>query len=68
MVQDVNYKPPGTQHYNVRFKGGASLNRVTAREISGLRPADIEWIWIVGERRNATPEEIRKLSKSDSKR
>jgi hypothetical protein len=26
-----------------------------------IRPADIEWLWIVEEKRNATPEEIRKL-------
>jgi hypothetical protein len=26
-----------------------------------IRPHDIEWIWIVEEKRNATPEEIREL-------
>ena len=67
MLQDVNNKPPGTQDYNVRFKGGALLNRVTARETSGLRPADIEWIWIVGEKRNASLEEIRELCKRKPK-
>ncbi len=30
--------------------------RVTERAICGLRPANIDWIWIVELRRRATPE------------
>ena len=33
-----------------------------------LKPADIEWIWIVEEKRNATPEEIRKLCKRQTRK
>jgi hypothetical protein len=50
------------------YKTGALLNRVTARDICGIRPQDIEWIWIVEEKRNATPEEIRKLCKRAAKK
>ena len=34
---------------------------------SGLRPEDIEWVWIVEERRRAEPEEIRRLCEFRSK-
>jgi hypothetical protein len=52
-----------TVHYNVHFKNGRVENRVTTREIRGLRPVDVAWIWIVEFRRRATLEEIRKLCK-----
>lgn len=60
MVEDLYFQ---AVHYNLKYKTGALLNRVTARELCGIRPQDIEWIWIVEEKRNATPEEIRELCK-----
>ena len=63
MVEDLYYK---AAHYNLKYKSGALLNRVTARDICGIRPQDIEWIWIVEEKRTP-PEEIRKLCKGVSK-
>jgi hypothetical protein len=60
MVEDLYYK---AAHYNLRYKSGALLNGITARDVCGIRPQDIEWIWIVEERRSATTEEIRKLCK-----
>jgi hypothetical protein len=59
----------GTVHYNVHFKNGSSLEgRVTEPAISGLRPVDIDWIWIVELRRRATQEEILNLCKLSSER
>jgi hypothetical protein len=58
MVRDLYFQ---AEHFNVRYKSGALLNRVTAHDLSGLRPPDIEWVWIVGQKRYATPAEIRKL-------
>ena len=51
MVEDL-YK---AMHYNLKFKAGALLNRITAHDVCGIRPQDVEWIWIVEEKRNATP-------------
>jgi hypothetical protein len=50
------------------FNSVALLNRVTARDVCGIRPQDIEWIWIVEEKRNATPEEIKELCKKEKPR
>jgi hypothetical protein len=59
----------GIFHYNVHFKNGSILEgRVTEPAISGLRPADIDWIWIVELRRRATPEEVSKLCEVSSSR
>ena len=60
MVKNM-YSEPGTLHYNVHFKNGSLVNPVTGREIRGLRPVDIDWVWIVERRRRATPEEVSKL-------
>jgi hypothetical protein len=49
--------------FNVKSKSGGLLNRLTAREIYGLTPREIEWIYLVEQKRNATPEEIRELCK-----
>ena len=69
MVKTLYYEPKGTPCFNVKlFNSGALLNRVTVRDICGLNPADIEWLWIVQEMRNATPEEIRKLCKKEKPR
>jgi hypothetical protein len=65
---DGYYCPPGTCHYNIHFKGGVLRNRVTVRGFEGLPPANIEWVWIVEEKRRATPDEIRKLCKGSGKR
>ena len=62
-------KRNGTVHYNVHFKNGSSLeNRVTEHQICGLRPVDIDWVWILELRRRATPDEIQKLCKLSSDR
>jgi len=58
MVEDLYYK---AAHYNLKYKTGALLNRITAHDVC-------EWIWIVEEKRNATPEDIRKLCKKDKPR
>jgi hypothetical protein len=55
-----------TLHFNVKFKSGGMLNRLLALEIFGLRPREIEWIWLVEQQRYATSEEIRKLCKRPS--
>jgi hypothetical protein len=62
MVEDLYYK---AKHYNLRYKTGALRSRVTAHDVCGIRPQDIEWIWIVGEKRNATPGEIRKICEKE---
>lgn len=61
MTMNVYYESPGMFRYNVHFKSGRIENRLTEREICGLRPVDIEWIWIVECRRRATPDEVSKL-------
>ena len=66
-VKDMYYEP-GTLRYNVHFKNGSLENRVTEREIRGLRPVDIAWVWIVERRRRATPEEVSKLCEIRSSR
>jgi len=60
IVEDLYYK---SGHLNLKYKSGALLNRITARDVCGIRPQDIEWIWIVEEKRNATQKEIRELCK-----
>lgn len=55
-------------HYNVHFKSGALENRVTERDLCGLCPVDIEWLWIVEARRRAAPDEFRELCKLSSER
>ncbi|MGA7245589.1 MAG: hypothetical protein WBX19_20575 [Terracidiphilus sp.] len=49
MVEDLYYK---AAHYNLKYKTGALLNRITARDVCGIRPQDIEWIWIVEQNRH----------------
>jgi hypothetical protein len=65
VVADLYYK---AMHFNLKYKTGALLNRITAHDISGIRPADVEWIWIVEQNRYATAEEIRELCKRVPKR
>lgn len=65
MVENLYYN---AVHFNVKFKSGGLLNRLTAREVYGLSPREIEWIYLVEEKRNATPQEIRELCKGASKR
>lgn len=66
--QDVFYQSPGTLHYNIGMKGGGLANRVTMRGFEGLRPAEIDWVWIVEKNRRATLDEIKTLCKPGSKR
>ena len=63
LVPDIYNKSLGTQHYNVQFKTGALANRVTERAMCDIRLADIDWLWIVEQKRRANPEEIRKMCK-----
>jgi hypothetical protein len=65
--QDVFYQFPSALHFNIQFKSGALVNRVTVRSFEGLRSADIDSVWIVEEQRRATPPEIRKLCKAGKK-
>lgn len=62
--RDGYYCPPETCHYNVTFKSGGLLNRVTHRDLCGLKHQEIDWVWIVEEKRRATPDEIRNLCKA----
>jgi hypothetical protein len=52
--------------YNVHFKDGSLESRVTEREICGLRPVDIAWVWNVSERRRVAPDEIQNLCRLSS--
>jgi hypothetical protein len=56
----------GVLLYNVHFKDGSLANRVSERDICGLRPEDIAWVWNVSERRRVSPEEIQNLCKLSS--
>jgi hypothetical protein len=67
MAKDLYYRPAGTVHYNVKFKSGGLLNRIVADEVCGLTPNEIEWIYLVEAKRQATPDEIRKLCKGLAK-
>ena len=62
------YNKHDVLHYNVQFKVGGLVNRVTERDLFELHPQDITWRWMVEEKRHATPEEIRKLCKSSAKK
>ena len=61
MTQNLYYEPKGTVHFNIKFKGGALVNRAVARDLEGCRPSGIEWVWIVEAKREATADEIRQL-------
>jgi len=65
MIRDM-YNKNGVLYYNVHFKDGSLANKVTERAICGLRPVDIDWIWIVELRRRATPDEVSKLCEISS--
>ncbi|WP_348262882.1 hypothetical protein P8935_24220 [Telmatobacter sp. DSM 110680] len=67
MAHELNYTPAGILHYNVQFKTGALANPVTDRAMCAIRPADIDVVWIVERKRQATPEEIRKLCNGAAK-
>ena len=67
IVRDI-YNKRGVLLYNVHFNDGRLENRVTEREISGLRPVDIAWIWNVSERRRVSPDEVQNLCKLSSER
>ena len=62
MPRNLDQNPaPGNRHYNIHFKDGGLYNGVTIRAFEGLRPEDIEWVWIVEEGQRATLEAIRQL-------
>jgi hypothetical protein len=67
MFRDVYPDPPGTPHYTVMFKSGGVRKRVTERSLRGLRVAEVDWLWVVEQKRRATPDEIPKLCKGVSK-
>lgn len=67
MVKTLYHEPKGTVHFNVKFKSGGLLTRLTRREVYGLTPREIEWIYLIEQKRNATPEEIRELCKTGPK-
>ena len=64
-MTNLYYEPRGTVHYNVHFKNGSFTNRVTKRDLSDLRPVEIDSLYIVEEKRNATPKEIRELCRRE---
>ena len=66
--QDVFYQSPDALHYNIQCKGGGLVTRVTVRGFEGLKVGDIEWVWIVEEKRRATPDEVKKLCKPNARR
>jgi len=66
--REGNYVAPDTRHFNVCFKSGVLLNRVQRSIICCLSPKEIDWIWIVEEKRRATADEIRKLCEQSSNR
>ena len=53
--------------YNVMFKSGGVRKRVTGRSLRGLRAPEVDWLWVVEQKRRATPEELLKLCKGVSK-
>ena len=65
MVKDAYYQ---SAHYNLKYKGGALLNRITVQDLRGIRPADVAWLWVVEQNRFASPEEIQVLCKPTRKR
>jgi hypothetical protein len=64
IVEDLYYR---AAHYDLKYKSGALLNRITAHDMLGIPPQDVEWIWIVEEKRYATPDEIKELCKRPAK-
>ena len=63
-LEDDLYAPtPGAFHYNVRYIGDMVCNRKTARHFEGVKPDQIEWVWIIESKRYATPKEIADLCK-----
>jgi hypothetical protein len=66
MLKSPDFEPRIQIHYNVHFKDGSVANKVTQDAIRGLRPIDIDWVWIIEDRRRAIPSEVRKLCKLSS--
>ena len=58
MVEEAYFKET---HYNMKYKGGAILNGITVEDLRRIRPSDIAWLWVVEQKRFATPEEIQVL-------
>jgi len=64
--KDLYYKQGGTVHFNVKFKSGGLPDRLVATEGCGLKQRKLKWIYLVEEKRQATPDEIRQLCKDRS--
>lgn len=58
MFRDVYPDPPGTPHYTFMFKSGGVRKRVTERSLRGLRVAEVDWLWVVEQKRRATPDAL----------
>jgi hypothetical protein len=63
VTKNLYYEPRATVHYNVQFKVGGLVNRVIGQDLFEVSSQEIAWVWIVEEKRNATPEEIKQLCK-----
>ena len=59
--EDLYAPTPGAFHYNVRYLGDVVCTRVTARHFEGVKPDQIDWVWIVEAKRYAAPKEIADL-------
>jgi hypothetical protein len=66
-MKNLFNEPRGTVHCNVHFKDGSFTNGVTERDLCGLRPVEIDSLYIVEENRNVTSEEIKWLCKREPK-
>lgn len=55
------FEPRGTTHFNLKYKAGAILDRVLARDLEVCRAADIEWVWIVEATTRPTPKVVKQL-------
>jgi hypothetical protein len=50
MVKTLYHEPRGALHFNVTFKAGGMRHRLMAREVYGLKPAEIDWVYLVEQR------------------
>jgi|HubBroStandDraft_6_1064221.scaffolds.fasta_scaffold190516_3 hypothetical protein len=62
--QDLFYSSPDVRHFNICLVGGGVQTRLIARAFAILRPEQIEWVWIVEEKRRASADEIQLLCKA----
>lgn len=55
------YHPKGALHFHIKYRERGIDNRSLAHELKGCKVSEIEWVWIIEERRQASPEEVRQL-------